>query len=133
MRTYLCVKAACSWLSPSLTPCAFLLVCMHFVRRRDKSPVLRKLSPQIRHCRSGSRYAERDGSAFPLCTIYIAFCSRSTEPARHNQFDFSVAIVVAMSFFVPTFVLAVVFVPATVVPIAVMVPVMVVLETSART
>src|SRR5215472_18223706 len=36
-------------------------------------------------------------------------------------------------FFVPAFVLAVVFVPATVVPIAVMVPVMVVLETPART
>src|SRR5215470_1158386 len=36
-------------------------------------------------------------------------------------------------FFVPAFVLAVVFVPATVVPTAVMVPVMVVLEPPART
>jgi len=52
---------------------------------------------------------------------------------RHNQFDFSVAIVVVVSFFVPAFVLAVVFVPAIVVAIAVMVPVMVVLEAPVRT
>src|SRR6516165_5949405 len=38
-----------------------------------------------------------------------------------------------MSFFVPAFVLAVVFVPATLVPVVVMVPVMVVLETPLRT
>src|SRR5215470_3255758 len=47
--------------------------------------------------------------------------------------NFLVAIVVVTIFFVPAFVLAVVLVPATVVPIAVMVPVMVVLETPART
>src|SRR5215468_790326 len=47
--------------------------------------------------------------------------------------NFLVAIVVVTIFFVPAFVLAVVFVPATAVPIVVMVPVMVVLETPART
>src|SRR5215471_18468664 len=46
---------------------------------------------------------------------------------------FLVAIIVFTMFFVPAFVLAVVFVPATAVPIAVMVPMMVVLETPART
>jgi hypothetical protein len=38
---------------------------------------------------------------------------------RHNQFDFSVAIVLVAIFFVPAFVLAVVFVPATAVAIVV--------------
>ena len=52
-------------------------------------------------------------------------------PAEINS-NFLVAIVVPM-LFVPAFVLAVVFMPATVVPTAVMVPVMVVLESPART
>jgi hypothetical protein len=57
----------------------------------------------------------------------------SKKVPRHNQFDFSVAIVVVVIFFVPAFVLAVVFVPAIVVAIAVMVPMMVVLEAPVRT
>jgi hypothetical protein len=44
-----------------------------------------------------------------------------------------VAIVVVMSFFVPTFVLAVVLMPASVIPIVVMVPCMIMLDTPVRT
>src|SRR5262245_25972796 len=52
---------------------------------------------------------------------------------RPKLLQFLVAIVVITIFFVPAFVLAVALVPATAVPIALVVPVMVVLETPART
>ena len=69
----------------------------------------------------------------PVNVVYWLPSSGHSKIEHIRPVNFLVAIIVFTMFFVPAFVLAVVFVPATAVPIAVMVPVMVVLETPART